>query len=918
MGIEFRPTVVPQVAVPVAASPAELTDRSGLAPSRGRWLKWASLLIILVVLLDVSASLIVRRDRVRRRLNARLEAAFGRPVDVDSYSFSLWGGPTLEANGIRVAENPRFGHEYFLRADSLSVRLRWLSLLRGRFELESLSLTAPILNVVTDEAANWNLAEWLGHPPAPAANSIGPVRIPFVPRFRSIRVDDGRIDFKRGDEKLPFAFIGVSGAIYADGPQRWRLDLEAAPWRAAALLQQAGTIHLAGSVGGTSSALRPANLQVSWTEASLPDFLRLVRGEDPGIRGTLGIALNAQTSGNGWAVEGQAELGQLHRWDFSVRPDSPSLSIAARMALDVPASTLDITEASIDTAHSNLHGSGKISWAQNGSVTKSTSGNAPVKAPSSKTAVNAARQLGFKSSTPVAFQINSVSIDLADALSWLRAFRSQVPNNLNITGFAQAHGNIYDWPARLTDLTVATNGALISGGGLEATVRVGQTLVNYDRGVFHMLPATLSLAGKDADAGSFRVEMISDTKHSVLAPANAGLHLVGGAANAADVLAIANAFGWDLARGWQIAGPLHCDLRWPELEWPWKARPVGTVSIGGTGDQGASLRAPFLNLPVSGLQFHMDWKPGARHIALAAAQAFGAHWTGTFDRSDAAQEWQFAVAADQLTTVDLDRWLNPRWRESFIDRMLPFLNSSVPATAVPDSLRGVGRLTLGNLSAVPFAVQNLSGDLTLNGRDITLDNAMGQFSGGTLSGTLTARLNAIPDYQLRANFMGIDVAALTTGSQPDAAPFTGTASGEAELSMQGTSRSGFADSLECKGSLTADGALWHNVSLVESMAAAKFIPGNSEFSQASGQFACANGAIALHDIVLTHGTTELRGSGTVDFARRLDLQMHVAPEGLAVVGPAQYTPGAETDSVRITGTVAAPEFSKVTPARRPR
>jgi uncharacterized protein involved in outer membrane biogenesis len=918
MGIELRPTVVPQVAVPVAAPLAELTDRSSLAPSRGRWLKWASLLIILVVLLDVSASLIVRRDRVRRRLNARLEAAFGRPVDVDSYSFSLWGGPTLEAKGIRVAENPRFGHEYFLRADSLSVRLRWLSLLRGRFELESLSLTAPILNVVTDEAANWNLAEWLGHPPAPAANSIGPVRIPFVPRFRSIRVDDGRIDFKRGDEKLPFAFIGVSGAIYADGPQRWRLDLEAAPWRAAALLQQAGTIHLAGSVGGTSSALRPANLQVSWTEASLPDFLRLVRGEDPGIRGTLGIALNAQTSGNGWAVEGQAELGQLHRWDFSVRPDSPSLSIAARMALDVPASTLDITEASIDTAHSNLHGSGKISWAQNASAPKAVSANAPVKALSSKTRVDGARPLQSKSSTPVAFQINSVSIDLADALSWLRAFRSQVPNNLNITGFAQAHGNISGWPARLTDLTIETNGALISGSGLDAAVRIGQTHIDYDHGIFHMLPATLSLASKDADAGSFRVEMISDAKHSSLAPTNAGLHLVGGAANAADVLAIANAFGWDLARGWQIAGPLHCDLRWPELEWPWKARPVGSVSIGGAGDQGGSLRAPFLNLPVSGLQFHMDWKPGARHIALAAAQAFGANWTGTFDRSDTAPEWHFVVAADQLTTVDLDRWLNPRWRESFIDRMLPFLNSSAPATAVPDSLRGIGRLTLGSFSAVPFSLQNLSGDLTLNGRDITLDNATGQFSGGTLSGGLTARLKAIPDYQLRANFVGVDLASLTAASQPDASAFTGTASGEAELSMQGTSRSDFADSLECKGSLTADGALWHNVSLIESMAAAKFIAGDSEFSQASGQFACANGAIALHDMLLMNGTTEVRGSGTVDFARRLDLQMHVVPEGLAVVGPAQYTPGADTDSVRITGTVAAPEFSKVTPGRRPR
>jgi uncharacterized protein YhdP len=111
-------------------------ELSEISPPRRRWLKWLALLVALIVLFDVAASLLVRRDRVRQRLDARLEAAFGRPVEVDRYSFSLWGGPTLEADGIRVAENPRFGHEYFLRADSLAVRLRWLSLLRGRFELE--------------------------------------------------------------------------------------------------------------------------------------------------------------------------------------------------------------------------------------------------------------------------------------------------------------------------------------------------------------------------------------------------------------------------------------------------------------------------------------------------------------------------------------------------------------------------------------------------------------------------------------------------------------------------------------------------------------------------------------------------------------------------------------------------------------
>jgi hypothetical protein len=72
---------------------------------------------------------------LRRILTARIEAAFGRQVDVGSYHFSLWKGPALKANSVIVGEDPRFGHEYFLRADSMTVRLRWASLLRGHIEL---------------------------------------------------------------------------------------------------------------------------------------------------------------------------------------------------------------------------------------------------------------------------------------------------------------------------------------------------------------------------------------------------------------------------------------------------------------------------------------------------------------------------------------------------------------------------------------------------------------------------------------------------------------------------------------------------------------------------------------------------------------------------------------------------------------
>jgi uncharacterized protein involved in outer membrane biogenesis len=868
--------------------PVERTEGSSLLR---RLFKWAVLLVLIIVCVDGIASLLVRRDRVRKRLNARLEAAFGRPVEVQDYSFSLWGGPTLEADGIRVGEDPRFGHEYFLRADSLSIRLRWLSLLRGRFELGALSLSLPTVNVVADRSGNWNLAEWLGHPAAPAANVVGPMRIPFVPKFRQIDVDDGRINFKSVDEKLPFAFIGVTGSIYSDGPQRWRLDLEAAPWRAAQLSQQAGTIHLAGSVGGTSSALRPANVQLSWTDASASDFLRLLTGDDSGVRGSVAIGVNAQTAGNGWTIQAQALLGELHRWDLTLRPDAPALNITAKMLLDLPASTLQITQASVQAPHSNVQASGQISW-----LPLPTAGKQP-------------------SASPVEFEVESAAVDFSDLLAWLRAFRPNVPAGLAIKGFAQAQGNISGWPGRLTNMTAQTYGAELSGGGLVTPLHLGEADITYDHGSFRMMPTAITIGKANAaPAGVFHVDFNAATVRSRMKNPNTGLHLAGSAANAADAIAVAKALGWDVARGWQLAGPLHCNLRWPQTERPWATRPIGTVTIGGTGDDAASLHAPFLNLPVSGLALQIELQQGARHVTVSSADAFGARWTGTFDRSDAAPMWQFALSADQLSTADFDRWLNPRWRESFLDRMLPFLNSA-PATAVPDNLRGTGRLTVASLSALPVALQHLAADATIDGRKITLDRVSADLSGGQLTGSLQADLSSTPAYQARAAFSAIDIGSLSENSGQGDAPFAGTASGNIDFSMQGTSRADFANSLTCKGVVNLHDAVWRGVRLSESLQTAKLVPGETPFGEASYQFTCASTTISFSNIVLAGPASQIAGIGTADFAGKLDLDLHI-------VKGAPSTESAPLSSlasaVHVTGTLSAPEFSRVSSGRRPR
>jgi len=121
------------------------------------WLRRAGGALLFLVAFSLGVSLALRSRGAHRYLVARLEAAFGRPVEVSRFRFSLLDGLRLQANHITVAEDPRFGYEYFLRADRMAAGLRWHSLLLGRFEFGTLSLTRPTLNLVRGIDGHWNV-----------------------------------------------------------------------------------------------------------------------------------------------------------------------------------------------------------------------------------------------------------------------------------------------------------------------------------------------------------------------------------------------------------------------------------------------------------------------------------------------------------------------------------------------------------------------------------------------------------------------------------------------------------------------------------------------------------------------------------------------------------------------------------------
>jgi AsmA-like C-terminal region/AsmA family len=846
------------------------------------WPKWILLLLVLVWLASAGISLLIRHTPLQKKITARLAAAFGRPVEVGSYNFTLLEGPTLRAQSVTFGEDPRFGHEYFLRAESVNVRLRWQGLLLGHLQLGTVSLDHPSLNLVRNSDGDWNLAEWLPKPP-PAGSSgvVSGSSAPGAPavRFRRIEIDSGRINFKRGEEKLPFALVDVTGYVEAAGPGRWTMDLEAIPTRAAVIVQQAGVLHVSGQMGGTSSRLRPAELNASWSDASVSDVLRLARSSDYGVRGFLILIMNARTQDRvdgGWTIQSRAEFRQLHRWDLPLHPDDPAVNVISQIHWNPMDSAIEVSDASIEAPHSHARVTGRVGW------------DVPTAASSSE-------------SSPVSIKVASSTIDLNDLLAWGRAFHSDVAPNISFRGFASVQGEISGWPPQMNRVALTIDGGELSGPALRVAVHLGTVDFRYDRGVAALSPVALTFG---AAGGSLRME--TSAKRGPEMPV---FHLTGNLTQARDLVAIASAFGWNISRGWDLSGPLRCDLRWQDVAYPWRTQPTGTVDFGGE-QTGMSLRTPFLNLPIEDIKAHADWKPDSRHIAVSSADAFGADWSGSFDRRDTGG-WLFTLSADHLAAADVDRWLNPRWRESFLDRMLPFLNPRSPTNAVTDTLQASGRIALDEFTLAPVTVRRLQGDMKVSGHHIGLTNARGQFYGGNIAASFEADFAAIPSYRVNLDFSRVDLLALSADSPNLAKMFSGAASGELLLNARGANKSDMLASLTCKGKARVSDVELRSLNLTESLRENTARPGISSFPQASSAFTCADREIKFQGLLLQSPSSEIEGFGSLDFSRNIDLRLRLLPSEAV-------EPSASTSDYRLTGPLSSPQLSRIPmPSSRP-
>ena len=239
-------------------------------------------------------------SRFQQRIARNISASIGRPVHFSKLSLNLLPIPGFTLDNFVVDEDPAFGSEPILFAETVRADLRFSSLWR-RAEFSTISLTNPSVNLVRDDNGRWNIegsaALQASHiQAAPTAQlHAGPAR-----RVPYIEATGARLNLKLDQEKTPFSMTDADFALWLPEPHQWHLRLEAHPLRTDATPGDTGTIRMEGTLGGgdvdaSSLAKIPINLQGDWRQAQLGGLSRLIFGNDSGLRGD--FTINFATAG---------------------------------------------------------------------------------------------------------------------------------------------------------------------------------------------------------------------------------------------------------------------------------------------------------------------------------------------------------------------------------------------------------------------------------------------------------------------------------------------------------------------------------------------------------------------------------------------------------------------------------------------
>jgi AsmA protein len=276
-------------------------------------------LVILLLLFIVPPFISIRG--YKKHITQLVSASLGRPARLSSVELRMLPRPGFVLTDLTVDEDPAFGAEPVLHANTVVAYIHLWSLWRGHLSLDKISVDEASLNLVRAHG-RWNVDSFL-HTTSPSANNQpGNQPLPYL------EATDSRINIKSGPEKLPYSLTGTDASLWQDDGA-WHVRLRGQPVRTdvspnaadTGTVRLEATLHPSAGSDGAGLNQMPLHIDLDWREAQLGQLSRLILGSDEDWRGNLTGELHLDGTAAAAKITTRLRATGVHRAEF--QPASP-------------------------------------------------------------------------------------------------------------------------------------------------------------------------------------------------------------------------------------------------------------------------------------------------------------------------------------------------------------------------------------------------------------------------------------------------------------------------------------------------------------------------------------------------------------------------------------------------------------------
>jgi AsmA protein len=200
----------------VASSPALSWPSWTYRIKKAVWISFGIIVVLLAALLV--APHFIDLGLFKNTYLPLVEEALNRQVDVGEVRLSLVPAPSVRLSRLRVSDNPPFAGNTFFSAQLVQLRVKFLPLLKGRFEVTELILEKPVFNLMKQPDGTFNYSD-MGGKKAPGVARREPRRksdpgksdAPALLIPSNMRIREGQLNIAtRGQAPLTIRGIDLS------------------------------------------------------------------------------------------------------------------------------------------------------------------------------------------------------------------------------------------------------------------------------------------------------------------------------------------------------------------------------------------------------------------------------------------------------------------------------------------------------------------------------------------------------------------------------------------------------------------------------------------------------------------------------------------------------------------------------------